>query len=233
MTKHEAEKIIQKIVQDVFGVDKKYEFDEFAKKFAYDISLPVEAIDAITGKQTWAASLAPKKFISMSTVEARESEQGDWMYPKESIESMDQLLNLWNRVNYWATDHVMESDDVAQSDSVYRSQHVFRSIDVRDSDHVVLTNGATESQYIAASKTSNTSTYCIRLNESKKCSSSFDVSLSGKVVKSLFVHDAYDLYECLFCSHITGKKYCIANMQFEQDEYFRIKKMVIDWLLNR
>lgn len=27
-----------------------------------------------------------------------------------------------------------------------------------------------------------------------------------------------------FCSHIANKKYCIANMQFEEEEYFEIKK---------
>lgn len=35
-----------------------------------------------------------------------------------------------------------------------------------------------------------------------------------------------------FCSHIANKKYCIANMQFEEEEYFEIKKTIISWILS-
>lgn len=36
---------------------------------------------------------------------------------------------------------------------------------------------------------------------------------------------------CMFCSHIANKRYCIANMQFEKEEYFAIKKQVVDWIV--
>ena len=31
---------------------------------------------------------------------------------------------------------------------------------------------------------------------------------------------------------IANKKYCIANMQFEEEEYFEIKKTIISWILS-
>lgn len=39
------------------------------------------------------------------------------------------------------------------------------------------------------------------------------------------------MFECMFCSHITNKKFCIANMQFEEAEYRKIKDMVVRWML--
>ena len=49
---------------------------------------------------------------------------------------------------------------------------------------------------------------------------------------SLFIQDCFDLYECLFCAHIVHQKFCIANMQFEEAEYFAIKAQVIEWILS-
>ena len=74
--------------------------------------------------------------------------------------------------------------------------------------------------------------FCIRCDDSKNCSNSYNVICSNKVNNSLFIQDCFDLYECMFCSHIASKRYCIANMQFEEQEYFAIKKVIIDWILN-
>ena len=49
---------------------------------------------------------------------------------------------------------------------------------------------------------------------------------------SLFIQDCFDLYECMFCSHIASKRFCIVNMQFEEQEYYEIKKLIIEWILN-
>lgn len=53
-----------------------------------------------------------------------------------------------------------------------------------------------------------------------------------KDINSLFIQDCYDLYECMFCSHIASKRYYIANMQFEEDEYYQIKESIMQWILN-
>ena len=48
---------------------------------------------------------------------------------------------------------------------------------------------------------------------------------------SAFIHDCYDMFECLFCSHLAGKKYCVANIQLTQEQYLPIKEMVMRWIL--
>ena len=57
------------------------------------------------------------------------------------------------------------------------------------------------------------------------------VNWSGKVANSLFIQNCYDMYECMFCSHLAGKRYCVANMQLSEEDYFRVKKIVIGWLI--
>ena len=44
-------------------------------------------------------------------------------------------------------------------------------------------------------------------------------------------HYCYDISDCMFCSHISGKRFCIANMQFSEEEYKRLKELVIRWVL--
>ena len=36
----------------------------------------------------------------------------------------------------------------------------------------------------------------------------------------------------MFCSHIANRRYCIANMQFEREEYMAIKGEVLKWMVS-
>ena len=97
---------------------------------------------------------------------------------------------------------------------------------------MVFCDSCANSEYLLASQRTASSNFCIRCDDSKNCSNSYNVICSNKVINSLFIQDAFDLYECMFCSHISSKKYCIANMQFEKEEYFEIKETIINWIMN-
>lgn len=123
------------------------------------------------------------------------------------------------------------SKEVAESDGIYNSAAVFQSVSVFDSKNIVYSYKIFDCNYMLASRDNSACTLGVRIKESVYCSSCFEVSWSNKVSRSMFIHDSFDLYECLFCSHLRSKKYCVANMQFEKEEYFRIKKLAIDWVL--
>ena len=38
--------------------------------------------------------------------------------------------------------------------------------------------------------------------------------------------------DCMFCTNLAGKQFCIANMQYEEAEYRRVKDMVVRWILS-
>src|SRR5262249_53582128 len=112
------------------------------------------------------------------------------------------------------------------------SEMVYRSQDVANSKHILFCQDVTSCEYVAASQRSNNSTYCARLHDSTKCSNSFAVQWSNGVVNSLFISDSRDIYECLFSSNLSSKRFCIANIQFEEAEYHKLKDMVLRWLLS-
>lgn len=106
-------------------------------------------------------------------------------------------------------------------------------LDMSDSKNIVYCDSCGNSEFLLACQRSGSSNFCIRTDDSVNCSNSYNVICSNKIINSLFVQDCFDLYECMFCSHIASKKYCIANMQFEREEYYQIKNMIIDWILSK
>ncbi len=224
----QLKEILDKIVGNVFGFKNPYTPEQFMQKFAFDVRLPKQTNDSTTGEVTWAQSLAPGRFI---TYENSKKMTDSFELPKKPLNSIEDVLTAWQAVNLMATERHQESLEVYESDNIYNSENVFRSLDVHRSKNVVYCDAALDSEYVAACQRSNTLNYCIRVEDSKECSKSFNIIWSGKITNSMFIQNCYDMFECLFCSHMAGKKYCIANMQFEEKEYFELKKKVIEWIL--
>ena len=220
--------VINKIFNAVFEKDNPYTLTEILEIFAFDMNLPKEVRDSITGETTWADSINGGKFIKNDNL----SKKDDWMIERKNINSLKDIINTWEKINYRTTERVYDSINVSKSDTIYRCENVYRSTDTSDSKNMIYTDSCLNSEYMLASKRSNTCSYCIRCDDSKSCSNSYNVICSNKIINGMFIEDSYDLYECIFCSHISSKKYCIANMQFEKDEYYEIKKLIVDWILN-
>lgn len=222
--------ILDQICANVFGYKNPFTPEQFLQKFGFDIKLPKEVIDSTDGSKTWAQSVNPTKFITMENARKR-SDIDDWLVQKRPLNTIEDILAAWNETNYAATERQLESLDFYESDNVYNSQGVYRSTDVHFSKNIFGCTDSHRLEYVACSQRSNTSVYSIRVEDSKECSNSFNVIWSGKVANSLFINDCYDMFECMFCSHMASKRFCIANMQFEEEEYRKLKKMVVEWIL--
>ena len=228
MTPQVAKEILDKIMGQIFGFQNPYSLEQFMQKYAFDIRLPVQVNDSTTGEPTWAQSANPTRFITMNNAHTK---LGDGMRPPRPLGSIQDILGAWNEINLTATERQIESLNVGESDNIYNSENVYRSQDISRCKQVLFSDGIMDCEYIASGQRSQTSSFCARLEDSKECSNSFSVSWSGKVVNSMFIHDCYDMYESLFCSHVTSKKFCVANMQYEEAEYRKIKEMVVRWIL--
>jgi len=223
--------IVEKIFKSVFGLSNPYNIEEVLEKFAFDIKLPKKVYDSITNEETWADSINSGRYITLDNMEAKDKEKG-WMLEKRDINSLDEIIQIWNSVNLTTTERVYDSINVSCSDTIYRCENVYHSTDCSDSKNIVFCDSCGNSEFLLASQRTGASNYCIRCDDSKNCSNSYSVICSNKIINSLFIQDSFDLYECMFCSHIASKKYCIANMQFEKEEYFEIKKSIIEWIIN-
>jgi len=224
-------KILDQICANVFGYKNPFTPEQFLQKFGFDVRVPKEINDSTDGTATWAQSINPTKFITMENARKR-NDIDDWVIPKRPINSVEDILAIWNETNYAATERQIESENVYQSDNIYNSQHVYRCMDMHFSKNVFACDTCRKLEYVACSQRSNTSTYSIRIEDSSECTNSFNVIWSGKITNCLFINDCHDMYKSMFCSHMAGKRFCIANMQFTEEEYNHWEKIVKEWILS-
>ncbi len=231
MNDSKALEIVDKIFKGIFDTNNNSSLETILEKFAFDVKLPKQVNDSTTNEITWADSISSGRFITNENMEKRDSTIG-WMIPKRKINNLQELIDIWNTINLTTTERVYDSINVVKSDTIYRCENVYRCTDCNDSKNIVYCDSCVNSEFLLASQRSSTCNFCIRCDDSKNCSNSYNVICSNKANNSLFIQDCYDVYECMFCSHIASKKYCIANMQFEKEEYYEIKKLIIEWILN-
>ena len=230
MNNQKAKEISDYIFQDVFNRENAYSLIELKKKFAFDIPMANKVKCALSGENTWSFS-AESEIVASQKAVADRFKKDEWIRKGQPLNSIADVFKSWREINYITGEKYISSKEVAESDGVYNSIAVYGSVSIFDSKNIIFSYKIFDSNYLLASRDDSSCTLGLRVKESIYCSSCFEVSWSNKVSKSMFIHDSFDLYECLFCSHLRSKKYCIANMQFEKEEYLKIKKMVIDWII--
>lgn len=231
MSEEQTLETVNKIFKLVFERENQCNLALLLEKFAFDIKLPKEVRDSTTNEVTWADSINSGRFITLHNMEEFDKNTG-WMQEKRDLNSLKDILEAWKKVNLTTTERVYDSINVSKSDTIYNCENVYNSTDCSNSKNIIFCNSCGACEYLLASQRSGSSSFCIRCDDSKDCSNSYNVICSNKVSNSLFIQDCFNLHECIFCSHIANKKYCIANMQFDKDEYFEIKKVIIGWILN-
>ncbi len=230
MSEDDFLEIAKKIMRAVFNREIDMTLEEIEERFAYDVVLPKEVKDTISGEVTYAAADNSKKYITNANMEKRDKEIG-WIIEKRDVKSLSEIIEIWEETNYLTTERNYDCMNVLKSDTIYNSQNVYKSMDSSRSKGLIFCNSCHDSENLIASSRSVNSSMSIRCDDSQNSNNSFGVICSNKIINSLFIQDCFDLYECMFCSHIASQKYMIANMQFSEEEYFRIKEKVIDWVL--
>jgi hypothetical protein len=235
MTSHQAQELLDKIVGQVFGYKNPLKLDQFMQKFAFDIRLPQQVTDAVDGKPTWAQSTNPTRFVRMAN--ARKLSVGgaspdtDYLRPKRALDSIEDIMSAWGEINFTTTERYKDAINVSESDNVYFSENVYRSQDVNKCRNILLSDGLTNCEFTAASQRSGDSTFCIRAEDSIECNNCFNASWSVKLNNCYFMHDTADMHDSMFCTNMKGKQYCVANMQYDAEEYHKIKDVVVRWIL--
>lgn len=224
-----AKGIADKIIGQVFGYQNPLTLEQIQAKFAFDVRLPQQVFDMRTNEPTWAESANPAKFVSFANT---------WKYPenfyerpKRPINSMQDILQFWAETNEMSTERYLDSLNVAESDDVRKSENVYRSLNIEGSKNILFTDGAINCEFLIATQRSQSSNFCIRLEDSGECSNSFSVNWSSKIANSMFIQDCNSMQDSMFCSHMSSKQYCIANMQFTEAEYKQYRDMVVRWIL--
>lgn len=231
MTEPETLALASRIFRAVFDQDCPYNLSELKSRFAADIQLPSAVKDSTTGEETFTAMPNAKSYITDANSGKRDESTG-WLLPKRPIKGMKELLQAWQEINYITTERVYDSEKVSASDPIYHSQNVYNSTNCGGCKNIIFCDGTYDSESAIACQRSTGINFSIRVDDSNTCSNSYHVICSARISNSLFIQDASDLRECIFCSHLNNQKYCIANMQFTETEYFQYKKRIIQWILS-
>lgn len=235
MTSHDAQLLLDKIVGQIFGYKNPLSLDQFIQKFAFDVRLPQKVTDAFDNTETWAQSTNPIKFVKMDNARGLEiagaSSTTDYLRPKRTISAIEDVMKAWNEINFTTTERYKESLNISESDNIIRSENVFRSQDIHNSKNILFSDGLNGCEFVVAGQRSGDANFCIRIEDSGLLSNSFGVSWSSNITNCFFMHDTGDMQDSMFCTNIMGKQYCVANMQYTKEEYFRIKDMVVRWIL--
>ncbi|MCM1053214.1 MAG: hypothetical protein NC483_04505 [Ruminococcus sp.] len=232
MKKDDVLEIVNKTFKAIFNKDNIYSLEELKNKFAFDMRLPIEVKDSTTGETTYASVVNGTKFITNKNMEAIDV-KGGWLKEKVNVKNLQELLDLWDSINYITTERVYDSMNVIESDPIYSCTNVYSSTDCGNSNNIVYSDGVHRSNYAIASSRSDTLNYTLRVSDSNTVTNSYEVICSSKISNSLFIQDCSNLYECIFCSHISNKEYAIANMEFSKNEYFYLKEKIIEWILSK
>ncbi len=231
MDKKQAKESLDKIVKQIFGVENPLSIEEFAKKFAFDVRLPEKVKDSTDGSDTWTSSPNPTKFIKIDNARNNGNEH-DGLYATQPIKDLADLLSKWEHVNLTTSEFTLDSLNVSESDMVMNSENVFRSTNIDRSKYILFSDSVFDSEFVFGSQRSGFVTFCIRADDSVRCTNSFGVSRSAGLTNCIMMHDCGDMQDSMFCSNMNGKQFCIANMQFEEAEYYRLRDQVIQWILS-
>ncbi len=231
MRESQALATANKIFQAIFKTDNPYSLAELKSKFAFDITLPVAVKDSTTGELTYTVLPNSKKFIKVANVDKRDQQDG-WLRPKRPLKNLKELIAAWEEIDLTTTERVYHSENVAASDPIYESQNVYASTNCGECKDIIYCDGTYRSNFAIACQRSNHADFCIRVDDSNACTNSYNVICSGKISNSLFIQDCNSLHECIFCSHITNQEFCIANMKYDEAEYFYLKAQIIKWILS-
>lgn len=230
MNDEQVLKIANDISKDVFGRELGMSLDDMQRLLTKGIDLPVLMECSRTKVPVYMYDPQPGQHVISEAAFMEQVNKDDWMMPKRDLSTIEDFQKAWQDANYMKGDKSVESQEVAKSDSVISSQGVYMSSLISSSKNILFSHGNYFSNYLLACRGNSSCNFGIRLFDSIYCSSSYEVRWSNKVTKSMFINDSLDLYECIACFGIRSKKYCIANMQYEKEEYMKIKAMIVDWI---
>ncbi|NOY14624.1 MAG: hypothetical protein GXP43_00195 [bacterium] len=230
MNQDQALKLTNQIWQSLFNQPSPFaSINQLKNLLAKSIPLPYPVASSLSGKTTFITPAyfpTPKKFIGLEEIKPKKPATA----PPEAKPSPESLIQTWLKNYLYVSSKIVSSNQVAESDNIYYSVGVYNSCYLFKSQNIVCCRQLGQCQNLIASYNNEGCTNSIRLSESLNSSYCFEVSWSNKISRSFFIHNSYDLYECLFCYHLSSKKYCIANIQFPREQYFNLKDQIITYL---
>jgi hypothetical protein len=216
------EEIYKTVWKEVFPNIEALEINKFKELFTFDVDLPKKHLCEKTNKEVFISDrykyprLAHEDFLN----------EGQTPEVKE-IGNLGELLKEVKPILLFRGNKTMNSEVVEESDHIYSSSYIYNSQHIYLGQKILFSENCSESEYLLASRGGSGCNFGIRVFDSSKTSNSFDIDWSGNTVNSYFIHDCYDLRDCMFCFHTRSKQFCIGNRQYTKEKYFELKEKIL------
>ncbi|MFA6530791.1 MAG: hypothetical protein WCT31_03600 [Candidatus Micrarchaeia archaeon] len=92
---------------------------------------------------------------------------------------------------------------------------------------------AVDTEAVFGSFRASYSKFCIRCESSVNLTACFECDSCTNCANSMFCHNCENMDNCMFCFNTKSKRYAIGNVEVGRDEYMRVKKIVIDKLVEK
>jgi hypothetical protein len=219
--------IYKKVWEELFPDAIQFSLDEFKTLFAKDILLPEKRQCAVKGTDIYIGKeYTYKRFISDEARKERMNAD-DFMEKHEDIASLHDLLPKIKSLAFFKGSRMQNSDIVEESDDIHSSSFIYQSEHIFNCQKIIFGYNIAQSEFMLASVGDKTCSFGIAIIDSASITNSFDIGWSAKSSNCYFCNNVFDLRDCMFCFNIASKQYCIANMQYTEEEYKKIKPIIL------
>jgi len=212
------------IWKTLFGVEPELSLTDFQEDFCADLPLPMFA-ENLWGGEPVAISKPYRRVVAQNQIAKNVEEMQKT--PNGQVNSPDELLSEIFSKLIFSGDNCYDSINVVNSDNVFKSLNVYQSRSVHESKNVIFCTNCVGLENAAACDDSGFSQFVIRAMDSINCSRCLDVYQSGKCSNSIFLSNCYDVHECILCTNLRSKRFCIGNMQFSESAYNELRKQIL------
>jgi len=214
--------IYETVWKEVFGEIKQLPVEKFVELFASDIDLPKKYTCQKNGKDVFMS----EKYKYPRFV--HEDGLKDFVGEIDEVKGFEDLIKQISKIAVFRGNKIMNSEVVEASDHIYSSNYIYNSQHIYMGQKIMFSENCSESEYLLACRGGSGSNFSIRLFDSSKTANSFEIDWSGNISNSYFIHDCFDLRDCMFCFHIRSKEYCIGNKQYTKEKYLELKKVLLE-----
>jgi hypothetical protein len=226
MNREAAQKLLDEIIEAVFGYENPLDLDAAEAKFTTGLRLPQLVNDSTTGQPTWAMDKEYDHFITLENANVK-----DWSTSERDLRDLNDAMAAWSKINHITTERQLNSRGIFESDSVFDCENIYHSCSLRDCKNVLFSENSSDCDHLLAGLRATNCNTCVRVEDSDQCEDSYGVIWSANIKRSLFIQDCKDLEDCMLCSHISSKRFCVANVQLDEARYNQLRDEVAAWIL--
>lgn len=219
--------IYKTVWSEVFVGIKQLPIEKFVEIFTQDIDLPKNYKCQQTGKDVFMSKIYNyPRFVHEDILK-------DFNGKIDEVKDFEDLIKKIPKIAVFRGNKIMNSEVVENSDHIYSSNYIYNSQHIYMGQKMMFSENCSESEYLLACRGGSGSTFSIRLFDSSKTANSFEIDWSGNISNSYFIHDCFDLRDCMFCFHLRSKEYCIGNKQYTKEKYLELKKILLEEYINQ